>query len=85
VNAALASFVKIGPNQYNSITNEAVAFTQAGLLTTPVDTQTLYSTQFNALVATLPKAEKVTEERDMTTEEVHPSLRRVGRSSRQDR
>jgi sulfonate transport system substrate-binding protein len=55
VNAALASFVKIGPNQYNSITNEAVAFTQAGLLTTPVDTQTLYSTQFNALVATLPK------------------------------
>lgn len=55
VNAALASFVKIGPNQYNSITNEAAAFIQAGLLTTPVDTKTLYTTKFNALVATLPK------------------------------
>ena len=55
VNAALASFVKIGPNQYNSITNEAVAFTQAGLLTTPVDTKTLYTTKFNTLVATFPK------------------------------
>ena len=55
VNAALASFVKIGPNQYNSITNEAVTFTQAGLLTTPVDTSTLYTTKFNSLVATFPK------------------------------
>ena len=55
VNAALASFVKIGPNQYNSITNEAVAFTRAGLLTTPVDTKTLYTTKFNTLVATFPK------------------------------
>ena len=55
VNAALASFVKIGPNQYNSITNEAVTFTQAGLLTTPVDTKTLYTTKFNTLVATFPK------------------------------
>ncbi len=55
VNAALASFVKIGPNQYNSITNEAVAFTQAGLLTTPVDTKTLYTTKYNTLVATFPK------------------------------
>ena len=55
VNAALASFVQIGPNQYNSITNEAAAFTQAGLLTTPVNTKTLYTTKFNALVATFPK------------------------------
>jgi sulfonate transport system substrate-binding protein len=55
VNAALASFVKIGPNEYNSITNEAVAFTQAGLLTTPVNTKTLYTTKFNTLVATFPK------------------------------
>jgi sulfonate transport system substrate-binding protein len=55
VNAAISSFVKIGPNEYNSITNEAVAFTQAGLLTTPVDTKTLYTTKFNALVATFPK------------------------------
>ena len=55
VNAAIASFVQIGPNQYNSITNEAVAFTQAGLLTTPVDTKTLYTTKFNKLVATFPK------------------------------
>lgn len=55
VNAAIASFVKIGPNEYNSITNEAVAFTQAGLLTTPVDTKTLYTTKFNTLIATFPK------------------------------
>jgi hypothetical protein len=47
--------VKIGPDEYNSITNEAVAFTQAGLLTTPVDTKTLYTTKFNTLVATFPK------------------------------
>ena len=55
MNAALASFVKIGPNEYNSITNEAAAFTEAGLLTTPVDTTTLYATKFNTLVATFPK------------------------------
>jgi sulfonate transport system substrate-binding protein len=55
VNAAVASFVKIGPNQYNSITNEAAAFTQAGLLTTPVDPKTLYTTKFNTLVVTFPK------------------------------
>jgi sulfonate transport system substrate-binding protein len=55
VNAALVSFVKIGPNEYNSITAEAAAFTQAGLLTTPVDTATLYTAKFNNLVATFPK------------------------------
>jgi len=65
--------VKIGPNQYNSITNEAVAFTQAASHDAGGHADALLD-QFNALVATLPRAEKVTEERDMTTKRVHPSL-----------
>jgi hypothetical protein len=55
VTAGLESFVKIGPNEYHSLENEATAFTQAGLLTTPLDTATLYTTKFNSLVVTFPK------------------------------
>jgi len=55
VNAALASFVKIGPNQYNQHYERSIAFTQAAFSRRRWDTQTLYSTQFNALVATAPQ------------------------------
>jgi len=57
----LASFVKIGPNQYNSITNESSRLHTGRPSHDSVDTQTLYSTQFNALVGRSPRAEKVTE------------------------
>jgi len=55
VNAALETFVKIGSPEFNSLTNEAAAFTQAGILTTPLNTKTLFTTKFNSLVTTFPK------------------------------
>lgn len=55
VDSELASFVKIGAPEYNSLKNEGAAFQAAGLLTTPVNTGTLFSTQFNSIVSSFLK------------------------------
>jgi len=52
----LASFVKVGPAVYKATQAEAALFHQVGLLNSSLNVQPVFTTTYNALVGTLPKA-----------------------------